>query len=242
MKKKLQLKDVGISKNNQIIFKNFSYVLEHKKNVCLIGKTNVGKTLLLKAIANEVPYFGTIVKKNSCQFLFHILDLKGTIESLIHFSELSLNHQNIILTFLKLNNLKYSYSELNLKFKLKVSILFQVLQFPTFFFVDDILSLFSKQEKMDFLILLREFNITLFYVTSDIEDTLLFPYVIVMGRDGILIEGNTINVLKQEKIMHRLGFTLPFLVDLSLQLKSYEMIDEIFLDEQELIQKLWKSN
>lgn len=242
MKKKLQLKDVGISKNNQIIFKNFSYVLEHKKNVCLIGKTNVGKTLLLKAIANEVPYFGAIIKKNSCQFLFHILDLKGTIESLIHFSELSLNHQNIILTFLKLNNLKYSYSELNLKFKLKVSILFQVLQFPTFFFVDDILSLFSKQEKMDFLILLREFNITLFYVTSDIEDTLLFPYVIVMGRDGILIEGNTINVLKQEKIMHRLGFTLPFLVDLSLQLKSYEMIDEIFLDEQELIQKLWKSN
>ncbi len=242
MKKKLQMKEVGISTDNQIIFDHFSYVLEHKKNVCLIGQTNIGKTLLLKAIADEVIYSGLIIKRNPCQFLFQILDLVGTIDELIHFQELTSEHQQLIFEYLKLTHLNYSYSELNLKFKLKVSILVKVLQFPTFFFVDDILQSFKTQEKVELLTLLQAFHITLFYVTSNIEDTLLFPYCIVMGKNGILMEGKTVNVLKQEKIMHKLGFSLPFIIDLSLQLKSYEMINDIFLNEQELIEQLWKSN
>ena len=67
-----------------------------------------------------------------------------------------------------------------------------------------------------------------------------FPYLVVMGKNGILMEGPTLAVLKEEKIMKRLGFSLPFFIDLSLQLQSYDLIDDIYLDGKELTERLWK--
>ena len=63
-----------------------------------------------------------------------------------------------------------------------------------------------------------------------------------MGHKGILMEGSTISVLKEEKILRRLGFSLPFFVDLSLNLQSYDLIHDIFLDRKELTEQLWKSD
>ena len=144
--------------------------------------------------------------------------------------------------FLKLKSLLYPIHKLTEKYQLKILILEQILNNPKFFFVDDLLFSFSKEEKVDLISLLHERNITFFYVTSNLEDVLLFPYLIVMGHKGILMEGSTISVLKEEKILRRLGFSLPFFVDLSLNLQSYDLIHDIFLDRKELTEQLWKSD
>jgi hypothetical protein len=54
-----------------------------------------------------------------------------------------------------------------------------------------------------------------------------------------MLEGSTLSVLKEEKLLKRLGYKLPFVVDLSLQLNAYNLIDSIFLDEEVLVNKLW---
>ena len=53
------------------------------------------------------------------------------------------------------------------------------------------------------------------------------------------VEGPVVSVLKEEKILKNLGFSLPFIYDLSLQLNYYGLIDSIYLDEKVLVDKLW---
>lgn len=241
MTKYVHFFDVGFKSKKDTIFERFTFDFIEEKNVCLIGENGVGKSLLLKAVAGLVPYEGEILKSDKCSVLFqNQISSNGNIYEYLHFSSLSFEVQKIITSFLKLNSLNYKVKDLNEKFRLKVLLLEQILKKTCFLFVDDIFGCFTLDEKQEFLHLLKKFHITFFYVTSNIEDVLLFPYLIVMGKNGILMEGKTLSLLKEEKIMKRLGFSLPFLVDLSLQLKSYNLLDEIFDDERKLTDAIWK--
>jgi len=83
-------------------------------------------------------------------------------------------------------------------------------------------------------------NIKYIVVTNNIELSLYSDYLIVCDKEKILIEGNTIEVLKNDKLLKRLGFNLPFIIDLSILLKDYDLVNEIFLDKEGLVDKLWK--
>ncbi len=76
-------------------------------------------------------------------------------------------------------------------------------------------------------------------VTNNSEEALLTNYLIIYDRDKILIEGNTLEVLKEEKLLKRLGISLPFMVELSLLLKDYDLIKDIYLDYEKLEGALW---
>lgn len=241
MGKQVHFQNVGIKIKKRTIFHSFSFDLKEGKNVCLIGENGVGKTLLLKLVSGILPYQGDILKEGVCRVLFDpTIHSDASIYDYLNASTLSEESQSKVISFLHLKNFHYPVKQLNSKFQLKVLLLEQILKCPKFLFLDDILSVLSFTEKKELLQLLDDFDITLFYVTSHMEDLLLFPYLVVMGSDGILMEGNTNLLLQEEKLMKRLGFSLPFLADLSLQLKSYGLIDRMYFDEKELTHKLWK--
>lgn len=86
---------------------------------------------------------------------------------------------------------------------------------------------------------LKENKIKFINVTNDMELVLCTDYLIIYDKDKIIIEGNTLEVLKQEKLLKRVGLNLPFIVELSLLLKDYSLISEIYLDKESLVNKLW---
>jgi len=86
---------------------------------------------------------------------------------------------------------------------------------------------------------MEERNINFVNITSNLEETLYAHELIVISNEQVVVQGSTISVLKEEKLLKRLGYRLPFVVDLSLQLNSYDIIDSIFLDEELLVNKLW---
>lgn len=95
----------------------------------------------------------------------------------------------------------------------------------------------SEKEKIYELLKVRHINFL--YITSNVEDTLYSDYTYVYDKDIIALEGITKSVLKEEKLLKRLGFGLPFVVDLSFQLKYYNVIDRIYYDTESLVNKLW---
>ena len=71
-------------------------------------------------------------------------------------------------------------------------------------------------EKMEIFKLLKKQNISYINVTSNVEDVLYSDYIFVYDGNKLVLEGNRNEVLKEEKTLKRLGYGLPFVVDLSI--------------------------
>ncbi len=88
--------------------------------------------------------------------------------------------------------------------------------------------------------LLKSKNIKYVNVTNNVEEVLFTSNVIIYDKEKEIISGNTLEVLKQEKLLKRIGIALPFMVELSLYLQDYNLIKEIYLDYDKLEGALWK--
>lgn len=90
--------------------------------------------------------------------------------------------------------------------------------------------------------IIKEFKImhkVIINFTMDIEEVLLFDYLIVV-HDVVIMEGNTKDVLKEEKVLKKLGYSLPFIIELSNGLKYYNLVDKTYYDCESLVDDLWK--
>lgn len=97
----------------------------------------------------------------------------------------------------------------------------------------------SDNEKKSIIELLKKQNVNFVNITSNIEDSLLSNYVIVYDEDKKVLEGNTEVVLRNEKILKKLGYGLPFVVDLSIQLTYYDILDKVYYNMDKLTEDLW---
>jgi len=61
----------------------------------------------------------------------------------------------------------------------------------------------------------------------------------VLEQGEIVMSGDTLAILKEDVLLKKLGLSLPFLVNLSLMLKFYEILDDVYLDMEELVNRLW---
>lgn len=105
---------------------------------------------------------------------------------------------------------------------------------------DDVLSYLSEDRKKIIFKTIFDKNLKYYNFTSDIEEVIYSNYLIVLSKDGVAIEGSVKSVLAEEKLLKRLGFSLPIIYDLSLQLKSYGLIDKPYVDVRKLVNDLWK--
>lgn len=94
-------------------------------------------------------------------------------------------------------------------------------------------------EKMKIFKLLKKQNISYINVTSNVEDALYSDYIFVYDGNKLVLEGSRNEVLKEEKTLKRLGYGLPFVVDLSIQLNYYDIFNKVYYDLDELVRALW---
>lgn len=94
-------------------------------------------------------------------------------------------------------------------------------------------------EKMEIFKLLKKQNISYINVTNNVEDALYSDYIFVYDGNKLVLEGNRNEVLKEEKTLKRLGYGLPFVVDLSIQLNYYDIFNKVYYDLDELVRALW---
>lgn len=97
----------------------------------------------------------------------------------------------------------------------------------------------SKEEKSELLEILKRRNVSFVNITSNVEDVIYSDYVIVYDDDKKVLEGNKEMVLRNEKLLKRLGYGIPFVVDLSIQLNYYDIFDTVYYDMDKLTEALW---
>lgn len=97
----------------------------------------------------------------------------------------------------------------------------------------------SKEEKSELLEILKRRNVSFVNITSNVEDVIYSDYVIVYDDYKKILEGNKEMVLRNEKLLKRLGYGIPFVVDLSIQLNYYDIFDTVYYDMDKLTEALW---
>ena len=245
------------------IFKDLNFSLRKDKTLSIIGTPNSGKTTLLKILTGELDYEGTVLvdgievnKTNIDAVRRNIVAVyreSGFINDLV-IEELRhpMENMNVAPTeinaaineindYFNINKiLKKKIDDLSLNDRTLVKILSYALIKPSFIAIDDLLIDLNTRTKILLLNYLNSKEITLINVTSNMEDVLYTDYLLCL-YDGIsAIDGRTLDVLDNEKILKRLGFDLPFMVDLSIQLQLYGLINKSYLNKEGMVDALWK--
>jgi energy-coupling factor transport system ATP-binding protein len=128
--------------------------------------------------------------------------------------------------------------------KQKVALAAAMLARPKILIIDYALEMVDERSKNEILEILyklrRDRHLTIISITHNLEETYKTDRMVVINNGNILIEGPTIDVLQEDKIFNRIGLNLPFMVDLSIKLKLYGLIDRIILDMDEMVNEIWK--
>lgn len=260
----IRLKNLQFSYDDQHeVFREVNFYLRKGATLSIIGTPSSGKTTLLKILNGELEYNGEVLI-NGIDVTQDNFDALRKCISVIYrdtnfITELvkdelrySLENTNVDPKVIKeriseLNDyfginkiLNKSINNLSLNDKTLVKILSYAITEPTYIALDDLLIDLDTRTKILLLNYLNSKDIMLINVTTNMEDILYTDYTMCL-YDGIsAIDGRTLDVLKNEKLIKRLGFSLPFMLDLSIQLELYGLIGKTYLNKESLVKNLWK--
>lgn len=115
---------------------------------------------------------------------------------------------------------------------------------PKILILDEAMTMIDEKEKKHIFQLLLNYHkkkhITILQVTHDLEDALYGDDILILSEGKIVIHDKKEVVLKEEKLLRKIGLELPFMASLSLKLNYYGLVDDTILDMDEMVNLLWK--
>lgn len=241
MKKLLEIENLTIKNKEYDLIKNVSLCFYENVPVFLCGTSGSGKTLLLKAILGKIKYQGHISKFGNVEVIqSNTFFDKETIVEELNYSELEEMQKKIVHKFISKTFLNKKIIEVDLETKYLILLCKSLIKKPKLLFLDTILSFLSKKTIQKIYKYANKEHITLVNVSTDIEESLFYDYMIVLDKGNVAVEGKTLQVLEQEKLLKRLGIGLPFYIDLSIQLRLYGLINNLYSSKEDLESALWK--
>ena len=165
-----------------------------------------------------------------------------------------INHKCCVITKDRTNNYNVSdnllnlFNELELKNKknltkydeLKLKILSSLNENNQYYIFFNVLTYLDDTFKETLIKYLKDNNKRIINYTNEIEETLLLDYLIVIQENKIIMEGKKELVLQEEKILKKLGFNIPNIVELSKGLQYYGLVNKVYFNNKELVKDLWK--
>lgn len=269
MKNIIEIRNLNFQYNNSVIFSDFNMKIKENSFTCIAGNNTSGKTTLIKLLSGELFAPNTITigysYLNANRLYDHSTEI-GTVfgdrldsflfddvykEMAFPLENLSLDPKEIeerIIEIAKFFNISYLLDkktfDLSNSEKQIVLIAIALLHKPRILLLDTpftMMNNYTKNKIKDKLKIYREkHNITIILTTTNLEDALDSDYLYIINNGNVVIEGTPLAVMKNDNLIKKLELELPFMVDLSLKLKLYELVDDIELDINRMVNALWK--
>ena len=229
------------------ILKTVDINLKKHRFISISGTNKCGKTTLIKTLGNLIGNDLKTSKKNMGIILSNENTfIHNTVDKVIdHYGEnLEEVLKSKIIKYLVLNKLlKKKVSKLTSFEKLKLNIAVELLKKNNIILIDDIGNSLTKTEKIELFDILKrlvEEDIRIIYTTQNLDYTIYSDYLYVLDKGKIVLEGKPLLVLKEDTTLNKLGIDLPFMVDFSIKLIDYNIIESIELDIERMVNNLWK--
>lgn len=263
----IKVKSMSFRYDNNYIFNDFDLDINSASFVCIIGKNGSGKSTLAKILIGLYQANGYITVDGYLLNNFYLKkirrifsvcfdnaddhfigetvkdDLAFTLENLEYSKEEIESAITSISKKFKLDKiLEKAPHELTSSEKEKVAIASSLIHNPKILLLDESIHKLNASDKKLVFKVLKEYQInqklTVILVTHNLEDTLYADRIIVLDSGKIILDGSREKIYQDDRL-ERFGFNLPFIVKLSHNLMLYNLIDKVYFDEKDLVDKLW---
>ncbi len=242
------------------LFENFSLTVENNSFVVLSGPNNCGKTTLIRILSREIiteeaiEVMGENIntypidiysKLVGCVIPMEYFRKEINLEEELYFYNNNQKEIDWIIKGLKIKRMIHKErKELNSKEFILYQLATTLVQNHPLILIDTISSYFSDKEMRSILSFLKEYQekkkMTIFYVARNLKEALLADTLYIMSDKKIFLKGLPLEVLEKDNILNKIGLNLPFMADLSIKLKDYDLINNIELDKNRMVNILWK--
>lgn len=129
--------------------------------------------------------------------------------------------------------------------KIKIMIAKSLVLSPKVLLLDDPCKYLTLDEKGELVGIIEKFVTmggTVIMSTSNLEDAIytINSNLFILNNGEIISSGAVLDVLSDDSLINKAGFDLPFMVDLCVKLKYYDLVDKMILDPLGLVNILWK--
>lgn len=244
-----------------VSFKRYEVNVSTGELVSIIGANGSGKTTFIKRICGKlnnqdlfinnksISEYSLDYKKHNIACVFSdnryntesfSLELEYYLVKLFDKDECR-DRINYFIEYFNLDNIyNKKIIDLTNEDRVYLKILSLLIIKPIIFCIDDMLVYLSNEKKERILNYIKENDIILFSVISNMEEILKYDKVLVINKGEKELFDDVKNVLKDENLFKELGLSLPFIYDISNLLKSYDLIENDHIIEKELVDVLWK--
>lgn len=260
---------VRIKNLNYLDFREFNLDIKENSYTTIVGPIKSGKTTLLKIISGIIKTSdvcecnGVVLNKNNCfNYVKNIGVVFGvnknsfiyqTVKEELMYPLINLGYPKMIierkikklLSELKLESLyNKKISSLNSSMKQLLLFVIALLHSPKVLLIDDAYLLLNDVHGkliFNYLMGLKNKNgLTIVHFTSDLNSVLNCDYLYLLENFKIKVSGKPLELLCDDQMFYQSNLEVPFMIDLSTKLKMYGLIDNLYLDMEELVDKIWK--
>lgn len=259
MKNIIEIDNLNFTYDSKEIFKNLNLNIIENSFTTVIGSNGCGKSTLAKLLVGLLENNSTITinnkilnnknKKSLRNIIGYLpenpdnLILMDTVEDEFKINNIEEEELTKLIQDLSVDKiLKLNPRDLSGGEKQIISFISQVIKKPKILIIDEAFSMVDNKIKDKIYKILKKLNktTTIINFTNDIEDTLYGDYITIIDNKTIIINDKKEEILPKEKLLKKLNLNIPFIVDVSLKLKYYDLINKVEWDIDKLVNKLWK--
>ena len=257
------IKDLNYSYKNREIFSNLNLEIKPGEFVFIVGKEASGKTTLVKILSGIINDKFNIKIDNTDDINEIRKIMNVSFEGLNIFitdtvkEELELKLKNLkmskeiideeikkISNELDLNDLlECSPNNLSGGQKQLVKLAATLIGNPKIIILDESTSMLDGVTKEKIYKYLKKLNrqnkTTIICTTNDMNDLVYGKRILILNKN-IIFDSKLNKAFDNEKVFKENDLELPFMASLSLKLKYYNLLDEVILDMNKMVNKLWK--
>ncbi|MDD3452955.1 MAG: energy-coupling factor ABC transporter ATP-binding protein [Bacilli bacterium] len=266
----IEINNLTFKIDNKTIFNNINLNIKRGDFLTLTGSCSCGKTTLIKILLGLIKAEGNIKINNLNLNDINLIKIRKLISVVfenpndnfitdIVIDNLIFSLENLCLTKQEINSrineiceqlkikdiLNLSISNLSGSQKQLVALAMALIKKPDVLILDDSLTMLNQIKKEKILNFLKKLNssqkTTIINCTKDMEDSIYSKTIAVINKkEKCIIKDKKEKLYENEKLFKDNNLELPFMASLCNKLKYYELVNDMILDMDKMVNKLWK--
>ena len=248
-------------------FNNINLSFNSNNSYSIIGSNNCGKTTLFKLISgivmsnnmiycdnvilnreniyNYITKLGIVerINRNSFQYSYVIDEMIFPLHNLGYSKKYALERiKEVLSLFDRSEFINKSIKELNYYEKQLLLVMIAILHKPKVLLLDNVLEVFSKKEKNKIIKVLKKMvndGMTIVNFTNKLDEVYYSDKIILLDNFKIIGEYSPSDIYNNDKLFYEHHLEIPFIIDLSVKLKMYGLIDKEYHSMKAMVDDIW---